>query len=181
MRIREALGLRHEDLSIARREVAVTLGPPATPRDRLRPTPRTGPGDQVTRYRLTGGSVRSPAPSVERKDDDGEIARRVLNLLGDCRVLWRDFTLEIEEHWVKSANRVRDPIGVHLENPEIGVDLARRLQLLQRLFRDLVDEAGPEGEEWARYRTPGSRSAVDSPRPPPLLGGSSDRGTGRRI
>jgi len=26
----------------------------------------------------------------ERKDDDGEIARRVLNLLADLRVLWKD-------------------------------------------------------------------------------------------
>jgi hypothetical protein len=92
----------------------------------------------------------------ERKDDDREIARRVLNLLADRRMLWKDFTVEIEEHCVASANRVREQVGMHLDNPEIGANLDRRLQLLQRLFRDFVDTTGPAGEEWARHRTPGT-------------------------
>lgn len=98
----------------------------------------------MTRYRLTGGSVPFAGAQWERKDDDREIARRVLNLLADRRMLWKDFSLEIEEHCVTSANRAPDQTGVHLDNPEIGVNLARRLQLLQRLFRDFVDETDSE-------------------------------------
>lgn len=109
----------------------------------------------MTRYRLTGGSAPFGGAQWER-NDDGEIARRVLNLLADRRMLWKDFTLEIEEHCVRSANQVRDQLGVHLDNPEIGDDLTRRLRLLQRLFRDFVDETDPEPEEWARDRTPGT-------------------------
>ncbi len=108
----------------------------------------------MTRYRLTSGSVPFGGAQWERKDDYREIARRVLNLLADRRMLWKDFSLEIEEHCVMSANRVREQIGVHLDNPEIGAELARRLHLLQRLFRDFIDEVGPAGNEWDRHWMP---------------------------
>ncbi len=108
----------------------------------------------MTRYRLTGASVPVAGAQWERKDDDREIARRVLNLLADRRMLWKDFSLEIEEHCVTSANRTREQIGVHLDNPEISTELARRLELLQRLFRDFVDEVGPHGGDWDRRRSP---------------------------
>jgi hypothetical protein len=74
----------------------------------------------MTRYRWTGGSVGGLGGQWERKDDDREIARRVLNLLADRRMLWKDFSVEIEEHCVKSANLARDRLGVHLDNAEIG-------------------------------------------------------------
>lgn len=81
----------------------------------------------------------------ERKDDDGELARRVLNLLADRRMLWKDFSLEIEEQCVTSADHVRKQLGGLLDNPEIGAELGRRVQLLQRLFRDFMGEVGPAG------------------------------------
>jgi hypothetical protein len=99
------------------------------------------------RYRLTGASGPLGGGQWERKDDDREIARRVMNLLGDRRMLWKDFSMEIEEHCVTAANIVRAGIGSHLDNPEISSELARQLQLLQRLFRDFVDEVGPAGED----------------------------------
>ena len=108
----------------------------------------------MTRYRLTGASTSFAGAQWERKDDAREIARRVLNLLADRRMLWKDFSLEIEEHCVSSANRVREQIGMHLDNPEISAELAKRLQLLQRLFRDFVDEVGPAGGDWDRRRSP---------------------------
>jgi hypothetical protein len=104
----------------------------------------------MARYRLTGVSTPVGGPQWERKDDDREIARRVLNLLADRRMLWKDFSMEIEEHCVSSANQVRERLGTHLDNPEIGSGLAQRLQLLQRLFRDFVDEVGPAGGDWDR-------------------------------
>ena len=101
----------------------------------------------MTRYRWTGISAPFGGLQWERKDDDREIARRVLNLLSDRRMLWKDFSLEIEEHCVTSANKIRDQLGEQMNNPEIGTDLARRLQLLQRLFRDFVDHIGPASSD----------------------------------
>lgn len=106
------------------------------------------------RYRMTGASGPLGGGQWERKDDDREVARRVVNLLVDRRMLWKDFSMEIEEHCVSSANQVRKAIGKHLDNPEISADLARQIQLLQRLFRDFVDEVGPTGEYWERRMTP---------------------------
>lgn len=53
----------------------------------------------MSRFRVTGGSV-GPFGGAQRewKDDNREIARRVLNLLADRRMLWKDFSIEIEEH-----------------------------------------------------------------------------------
>lgn len=111
----------------------------------------------MTRYRWTGISTSVIGLQWERTDDDREIARRVLNLLADRRMLWKDFSMEIEEHCVSSANRVREQIGTHLDNPEIGADLTKRLQLLQRLFRDFVDDIGPNAGDWDRHwRTNGT-------------------------
>lgn len=97
------------------------------------------------RYRLTGVAGPVGGAQWERRDDDAEIARRVLNLLADRRMLWKDFSREIEEHCVSSANKVRDGLGAHLDNPEIGADLTRQLRLLQRLFRAFVDEDDHDG------------------------------------
>jgi len=88
----------------------------------------------------------------ERKDDDREIARRVLNLLADRRMLWKDFSLEVEEHCVKSANQIRRDLGSHLDNPEISDHLASRIRVLQSLFRAFVDEIGPGGDDPGCYR-----------------------------
>jgi hypothetical protein len=96
---------------------------------------------------LTGLAGPGGGAQWERRDYDKEIARRVLNLLADRRMLWKDFSMEIEEHCVASANKVRDALGIHLDHPDIGPDLARRLQLLRRLFRDFVDEVGPAGDD----------------------------------
>ncbi|QDP95821.1 hypothetical protein FOE78_07830 [Microlunatus elymi] len=58
----------------------------------------------MVRYRVTGVTGAQFGVQWEHKDDDREIARRVLNILSDRRMLWKDFSLEIEEHCVKSAN-----------------------------------------------------------------------------
>lgn len=102
---------------------------------------------------MTGLAALGVGVQLERRDDDAEIARRVLNLLGDRRMLWKDFSMEIEEHCVASANKVREALGTHLDHPDIGDDLARRLRLLQRLFRDFVDEVGPGCDDgFGRHR-----------------------------
>lgn len=117
-----------------------------------------------------------------RKDDDREIARRVLNLLADRRMLWKDFSAEIEEHCVTSASRTRDQIGVHLDHPEIGTELAQRLQLLQRLFRDFMDKVGPAGGDWDRnWRPMGTDPVIDGSRQTARPGRRPGRRAGRRV
>lgn len=111
----------------------------------------------MARYRMTGVSAPFGGAQWERKDDDLEIARRVLNLLGDRRMLWRDFSVEIEEHCVGSADHTRKELAKLLDNPEIGPEMIRRVQLFQKLFRDFVDEIGPSDDDWdRRYRSMGT-------------------------
>ncbi|PRY62849.1 hypothetical protein BCF74_10356 [Knoellia remsis] len=108
----------------------------------------------MVRYRLTGVTAGPAGAQWERKDDDREIARRVLNMLGDRRMLWRDFSLEIEEHCVQSANIARQKLGELMDNPEGSSTMAQRLQAIQRHFRDFVDEVGPSEQQWDRHRSP---------------------------
>lgn len=98
-------------------------------------------GAAMVRYRLTG--ISPWGVQVEKKDDQREIARRVLNLLADRRMLWRDFSLEIEEHCVRSASETRGRLGTLLDNPEIGDELSRRVKALQAAFRSFMGEVGP--------------------------------------
>lgn len=99
----------------------------------------------MPRYRFTGITAGPVGVQWQRTDDDRDIAQRVLNLLADRRMLWKDFSVEIEEHCVISANHVRTQLGTHLDNPEISDELATHLRALQRLFRDFVDQVGPAG------------------------------------
>lgn len=108
----------------------------------------------VVRFRITGVSALWGGTQWERKDDDKEIARRVLNLLADRGMLWKDYSIEIEEECVSSADHVRKELGRHLDNPEISPELAGRVKLLQRLFRDFMGEVGTHGTGWDREYRP---------------------------
>lgn len=106
----------------------------------------------MARFRLTGITIGPASGQWERKDDDREIARRVVNLLADRRMLWKDFSREVEEHCVQSANEVRRSLGAHMDNPEISRHLAERVSLLQLLFRSFVDDLEHDGVDSWRYR-----------------------------
>ena len=106
----------------------------------------------MVKFRLTGASLGSVGVQWEQKDDDREIARRVLNLLADRRLLWKDFTVEVEVHCVGSAIQIRRELGRHLDNPEISAPLAARVRLLQTLFRSFIDELGPYGGDQTLHR-----------------------------
>jgi hypothetical protein len=106
----------------------------------------------MTRYRLTG--IGPWSVQWEKKDDDAEILRRVINLLADRRLLWQDFSLEIQEQCVESASTVRKKLGEHMDNPEIGELLADRLAVLQRHFRDFMTEVGSDDDRWRRHSSP---------------------------
>lgn len=99
----------------------------------------------MTRYRLTGGTVGPLGAQWERRDDDRVIAQRVLDVLADRRMLWRDFSLEIEERCARSATQARQDLARHMENPEISDDLATRVRALQALFRAFMDDLDRSG------------------------------------
>lgn len=106
----------------------------------------------MARFRLNGITIGPVSGQWERKDDDREIARRVVNLLADRRMLWKDFSREVEEHCVNSATQVRRDLGVLLDNPEISRYLAQRVSLIQGLFRSFVDDLDGEGVDSWRHR-----------------------------
>ncbi|WP_157087290.1 DUF6650 family protein [Piscicoccus intestinalis] len=108
------------------------------------------------RYRLTGVSGAAGGIQWEKRDDDREIARRVLNLFGDRRMLWKDFSLEVEEDCVRSAAEIRRELGRHLDNPDIGRDLERQVKVCQGLFRTFMDDVGPSGGHGGRGWGPGT-------------------------
>lgn len=96
------------------------------------------------RYRLTGIGNAAFSLQWERKDDDAELVRRVLNLLQDRRLLWQDFSLEIQEHCVASADQIRKSLLEHMNNPEISPHLESRLRALQGYFRAFMTEVGDD-------------------------------------
>lgn len=91
-----------------------------------------------------GNDVLQAGVQFEPKDDDREIARRVVNDLSDRRMLWKDFSREIEEHCVESAIQLRRQLGEHLNTRGISTELAKRIQLIQRLLRSFIDELGDD-------------------------------------
>ncbi|GMA40857.1 DUF6650 family protein [Mobilicoccus caccae] len=96
------------------------------------------------RRRLTGVSVPMGGLQWEAKDDDREIARRAMNLFEDRRMLWKDFSLEVEEDCVRSASEVRRALGVLIDSPDIKPDLVRQLKVCQAAFREFMDSLGGE-------------------------------------
>lgn len=72
-------------------------------------------------------------------------------------MLWKDFSLEIEEHCIRSADHVRKELGKQLDNPEIGPEMTRHVQLLQQLFQVFMDEVGPSGDNiYGHHRSMGT-------------------------
>lgn len=102
------------------------------------------------RYRLTGVSVPIGGLQWEAKDDDREIARRTVNLFEDRRMLWKDFSRELEEDCVRSASEIRHALGDLIDSPDASPDLIRQLKVCQSAFREFMDACG--GTDPRRHR-----------------------------
>lgn len=95
----------------------------------------------------------------ERKDNDRELARRLFIHLEDHRMLWKDFSVEIEEHCIQSAERARHELTALLTSPEIGPHLAEGLSAIRAAFRAFMDEVGEEyRDRYHRHHYPGDRT-----------------------
>lgn len=111
---------------------------------------RLGQNHPMVRYRLTGLSLWGL--QWERKDDDRELARRLFVLLEDRRMLWKDFSVEIEEHCVRSAEQARRDLTGLMSSPEIGPQLSGQVSAIRAAFREFMDEVGDEYDQ--RYHRP---------------------------
>lgn len=93
----------------------------------VRPHSDSGSGRiiPIVHYRLTDLSLWGL--QWERKDDDRELARRLFVLLEDRRMLWKDFSVEIEERCVRSAEQARRDLTSLLSNLRSGRSSPGRL------------------------------------------------------
>jgi hypothetical protein len=109
----------------------------------------------VARYRFTGAGTAGFSAQWERKDDDREIARRVLNLLSDRRLLWIDLRYEVPEECIQSASVTRDRLSELMNHPEIGAGLEQQLKAMQRALRDFMTSSRRYHDDWPRWSTIG--------------------------
>ena len=73
-------------------------------------------------------------------------------------MLWKDFSVEIEEHCVLSAERARQELTALLTNPEIGRQLAGRIEAIRAAFREFMDEVGDDYDHGYRRPRYGDRT-----------------------
>ena len=91
------------------------------------------------RYRLTGIGTPFGSLSWERKVDDHEIARQVVSLLEDRRMLYVDTAWEMPHECVQSASYTRDALTHLIANNDISDGLAQQIKLLRSCFRTFMD------------------------------------------
>lgn len=90
------------------------------------------------RYRLTGVGTPFGSLSFEKKDDDREIARRVISLLEDRRVLYEDMAWEVPSECIHSAERTREELTALIANANISDGLSQQVKLLRSYFRTFM-------------------------------------------
>lgn len=110
----------------------------------------------MARYRLTGAGLALPggagaSAQWERKDDDREIARRVINILNDRRLLWIDMRYEVPDECIRSASQTRDRLTEQMNNPDIGRGLETLLRAMQAAFQDFMTQGRRYEREWGRW------------------------------
>lgn len=93
------------------------------------------------KIRPTGASAWGVGFQWERRETDAEIARRVISLLEDRRMLWVDMSYEYPDHCLASAKQTRDALTDQINSPAISDDLASMLKQIRKLFADFMTTA----------------------------------------
>lgn len=92
--------------------------------------------------RITGFSTPLFGVSWEPVDADAAAARRVMEFLGDRRVLWRSIDLEIPTHSVESVLEIRryltDELRRHAQQDQLS-NMLRQLRAACRRFLEAVE------------------------------------------
>ena len=105
-----------------------------------------------TRWRITGLTVPWFGLQWEYLDGDAEIARRVISILEDKRMLWTPYADEVHEHVLESAGRVRDALTEQINTKGIGLELATLLKQLRKLFANFMTPQTRYDSDFAAHR-----------------------------
>lgn len=102
------------------------------------------------RWRITG--VSSPVGGVqwEYRVGDAEIARRVISILEDRRMLWVDLNYEIPDECIRSAEKTREALTEQINTAGIGPELEAVLKQIRKLFANFMT-TGAWGRDHPRY------------------------------
>lgn len=100
------------------------------------------------RFRLTGLGTPFGSLQWEKKDDDREIARRVISLLEDRRLLYRDFFWEVPHECIESARQTRESLTALIASPDISPGLSLEVKLLRAYFRTFMDTRDDHGRRY---------------------------------
>ncbi|HMK09274.1 MAG TPA: DUF6650 family protein [Anaerolineales bacterium] len=99
-------------------------------------------------YRLTGVGTSVVSAQWEKVPGDEDVARRVLIVLEDRRLLFGQRHMEDESECVASALAIREMLTRELQEAKPGKDLALSLRSMRGACRRFVDAGGPGGHEF---------------------------------
>lgn len=111
--------------------------------------------------RVTG--ISTPFGGVDFKAPEAEVvvARRVISLLEDRRVLYAPFSFESPEACVQSANQIRQALTSELGQLPSGSQLRTILQRIRQASRDFVTTVEQKIGHGARHMSPDGWSAAE--------------------
>ena len=90
---------------------------------------------------MTGISTPFGGVQWEVRDGDREIARRVVSILEDRRMLWVDHAYEVPSECAYSASKTRDALTEQIATKGIGTELSALLKEMRRLFANFMTVA----------------------------------------
>jgi hypothetical protein len=101
-------------------------------------------------YQPTGVGAFGFSLNWEKVPGDEDVARRVVTVLEDRRLLFGERHSEDEMHCVHSAIEIRKLLTDELARAKPGRSLAESLRAMRTAMRAFVDAAGPEARNF-RY------------------------------
>ncbi|MCZ2261371.1 DUF6650 family protein [Isoptericola sp. QY 916] len=88
--------------------------------------------------RITGVSTAVGGTQWEYLKSDAEIARRVIRILEDHRMLWQSMAMEVPAYAIASASDARKALTQELMTEGIGRDLELLLRQIRKLFMNFM-------------------------------------------
>jgi len=104
-------------------------------------------------YRLTGAGGFGFSVNWEKVPGDKRVAEQVIGYLEDRRVLFRKRSGEDGMYCVMSANDVRHFLTGQLAEAKPGKSLATSIRAMRAAFREFVDAAGLDAENFRSNRS----------------------------
>lgn len=115
-------------------------------------------------YSLDGFSAKLPWFSAEwkKKKSDRKIARAVIIVLEDRRVVFGQWTGEVPEYCIRSVFEIREFLRKQLLEEDMGEGLGDTLRIMLAVCRRFIDAAGSEGVNFTERRRHTGGLTLDS-------------------